>query len=299
MISEWNAFLAGRSAAGLAMLVAVLVAAVALADHLTGPQLSFSIFYVLPVALASWYAPRGLIVLTCLVATTIWLAVEISSMTYDNTLIPVWNAGVRLGFFAITSALLVALKSALERQRALADVDGLTQVLNRRAFEQRCQYLFHLCERQARTVSIAYLDVDRFKQANDVFGHQLGDQILVEIAATLVRELRNTDLIGRMGGDEFAISLPDAGYSGATFKIQRILTRLRRTAAANHWPVDFSIGVVVCRPPLPTLYDVLHRADRLMYRVKDRGADGFIVKEFDPPQAAAGVKNTGADTTNS
>lgn len=298
MKTDWHAVLARCSTAGVATLVAALIAIVAFADYLTGPHLSFSIFYVLPVALASWYAPRRITVLTCLVATTTWLTVEISSMVYENTFIPLWNAAVRLGFFAITSALLVALKAALQRQEVLANVDGLTQVLNRRAFEQRCEYLFRLCERQSRTVSIGYLDIDRFKQANDEFGHQMGDRILVGIAATLTRELRSTDLVGRIGGDEFAIALPDAKYSGATFKLQRILTKLRRAAASNHWPVGFSVGVVVCCPPLPNVFDALHHADRLMYRVKSRDSDGFIIEEFHPRRRASGAEPTCVDATN-
>lgn len=281
MNADWDAFLANRSTAGLAVLVAALIAIVAAADYLTGPRLSFSIFYVMPVALASWYAPRQVTVLTCLVATLTWLMVDVSGTAYENTYVPLWNAAVRLGFFTITSVLLVTLKSALEQQQALANVDGLTQVLNRRAFEQRCEYLFRLCDRQSRVVSICFLDIDRFKLANDKLGHQAGDKILVEIAATLTRQLRSTDLIGRMGGDEFALALPDAEYSGADFKLRSVLAQLRQTAESNRWPVGFSIGVVVCRPPLPTIEDALHHADRLMYRVKSQASGGFLIEEYD------------------
>ncbi len=282
MKSEWHAFMADRSITGLASLIVILIAIVALADYLTGTQLSFSIFYVVPVALASWYASRRLAVLTCLLATMTWLIVEISTISYMNSFIPMWNAAVRLGFFAITSVLLVALKTALERQQELASLDGLTQVLNRRAFEQRCECLMRTCDQQSRAISIAYLDIDDFKRANDDFGHQLGDQILVAVAAILTRELRSTDLLSRIGGDEFAIAMPEAGYSGATFKMQRIVTKLRRAAVSNGWPVGFSVGVVVCRPPLPNLHQALHFADRLMYGVKMREADGFVIKEYDP-----------------
>lgn len=281
----------------MAALVASLIALVAAADVLTGPHLSFSIFYVLPVALASWYMPRRMTALTCLVATATWLTVDVRGMTYDNNFIPLWNAAVRLGFFTITSALLIALKAAHEKQQMLASVDGLTQVLNRRAFEERCDYVFRLCARQSRVVSIGFLDIDRFKRANDTLGHQAGDRILVEVAATLVRELRRTDLIGRLGGDEFAIALPDAEHAGVTSRLRGILASLRNAAAANHWPVGFSVGVVVCRPPLPAVDDALNHADRLMYRVKALGADGFSIEDYDRHRHSTGAEAP-ADVAN-
>lgn len=282
MIANWDAFLACRSAASLAALIAFLVVVVALADFATGPLLSFSIFYIVPVALASWYAPRALIVMTCLVSTLTWYAVEINSIAYDNAFVPLWNAAVRLAFFAITSMLLVALKTALQRQQELADIDGLTQVLNRRAFEQRCRYLFQLADRQCLPVSIGYLDVDNFKRANDVFGHRMGDAILAGIAAVLTRHLRDADIVGRLGGDEFAVALPDTGDADADRIMHRILSELRMTAEAHDWPVGFSLGIVVCQPPLPDLADALHYADRLMYDVKMQRTDGFVVEEYDP-----------------
>lgn len=195
MIARSDAFLSSRSPGILSSLVVAAIAIVALADYLTGPFLSFSIFYVLPVSLASWYAPRPIIVLTCLASTAIWLAVELAGIDYPNDLIPVWNAAVRLGFFAITSVLLVALKTLLLRQRELADVDGLTGLLNRRAFETRCRYLFELANRQGRPVSLGYLDIDRFKSANDDFGHQVGDRILVSVADVLDRIVRRSDIV--------------------------------------------------------------------------------------------------------
>lgn len=298
MIADWHALMARQSTASMAALVTTLILVVAVADYLTGAHLSFSIFYVLPVALASWYLPRYMTALTCLVATATWLMVDVRSMSYDNNLIPLWNAAVRLGFFTITSTLLVALKAALEKQQVLASVDGLTKVLNRRAFGENCDYVFRLCQRQSRVVSIGFLDINRFKQANDTLGHQAGDRILIDIAATLTRELRTTDLIGRLGGDEFAFALPDAEHPGAASRLQGILAKLRNAAEANHWPIGFSVGVVVCRPPLPAVHDALHHADKLMYRVKARGADGFVIEEYDRHRDPAGADAPAKVTDN-
>lgn len=286
MIEKVNVFFARCSSASLAAIVAILILLVAFADFVTGPHVSFSIFYVMPVALASWYASSRIVVLTCLISTATWLTVEVNSIEYKNTLIPLWNAGVRLGFFAITSSLLVALKGALRQQRILADVDGLTGLLNRRAFEHRCQYLFRLSERQQHSMCVCYVDIDRFKQVNDTFGHLAGDKILKVIAAALRKELRETDLISRLGGDEFAIALPNTDRRGGNYKMQEILASLRRVATENNWPIGFSVGVVVCRPPMPGLYDALHHADRLMYAMKKQPNDGFLIEEYHPMYSA-------------
>ncbi|MDX1480819.1 MAG: diguanylate cyclase [Woeseiaceae bacterium] len=281
MIARIDAFLNARSTPVLSVIIAMTTAVVAIADFATGPYLSFSIFYMVPVSLASWYAPRAMIALTCLVCTATWLAVELAGIDYPNDLIPLWNAAVRLGFFAITSVLLVALKALLQKQRELADVDGLTGLLNRRAFEDRCGYLFRLADRQDRPVSLGYLDIDRFKTANDDFGHQVGDRILVGVADALGHTLRRSDIVGRLGGDEFAFALPDADFADAQAQSKRLIARLRRAATKEHWPVGFSVGVIVCRPPMPDLLVALNRADALMYAVKKSGTGGFRIEELE------------------
>lgn len=281
MIAAFDACLTKRPPWALALIIAVMIGVVAIADYLTGPYLSFSIFYVAPVSLASWYAPRALIAVTCTVSTASWLAVELVSIEYPNDLIPLWNAAVRLGFFTLTSVLLVALKKSLRRQRELADVDGLTGLLNRRAFQDRCRYLFQLAERQNQPVCLGYLDIDDFKTANDEFGHQAGDRILAGIAEALSRSLRSSDIIGRVGGDEFAFALPDTGHEDAKSQSTRTIARLQRAAEAQNWPIGFSIGIVICQPPMPDLLEALNFADELMYEVKKRATGGFVIKTYE------------------
>lgn len=282
MIEKLHAYLTTRSPWVLLVSIGIMISIVAVADYLTGPLLSFSIFYIAPVSLASWYARRSIIVATCLVSTAAWLAAEIVSIDYPNGWIPVWNAAVRLGFFAITSVLLVALKSLIQRQIELADHDNLTGLFNRRAFEDRCQYLFQLANRQDLSIALGYLDIDRFKTANDEFGHTAGDRILAGVARILRQSLRESDITGRMGGDEFVFALPDTGFTEARSQTKRMVARLRQCASAEGWPIGFSLGVVVCRPPLPDFPDALSFADELMYAVKKQPDDGFRIEEFLP-----------------
>lgn len=282
-IATMDTFLSRCSTLTWCVVSTVLIAIVALADYLTGPLVSFSIFYVAPVALTSWYSHRLIAVTTCLAAAATWFSVDIISIGYDNALIPAWNALVRLGFFAITAALLIALRTALQQQRSLAEIDELTRILNRRAFESRCEYLFRVAERHNRKICVCYMDIDDFKRANDEFGHQTGDAILKEVAALLSRRIRQSDVVGRLGGDEFAFALPETDHAGALQVLDALMHQLRAMAASNDWPVGFSIGVAACHPPLPTFEEALRHADTLMYAVKRKTGGGFLVENCVAP----------------
>jgi diguanylate cyclase (GGDEF)-like protein len=280
MISGLDAFLARRSSIERLAIIVALLAGVATSDYLTGPQISFSIFYLLPVAAASWYGPTRLMAPVCVASAACWFGVDLISIDYDNFVVPIWNAAVRLGFFAITAALLSKLRKVLKRQSMLADTDSLTGVMNRRGFERRCRFVFQISERHSRTVSIAYLDVDNFKEVNDKYGHRVGDEVLKKVASILLGRLRQSDLVARIGGDEFAILLPETGAEGAKTLIAGVQAELRNLADRREWPIGFSLGIVVFDAPFPPLLDALDSADRLMYSVKNRSAGGFAVEYY-------------------
>jgi diguanylate cyclase (GGDEF)-like protein len=97
----------------------------------------------------------------------------------------------------------------------MAEHDGLTGMLNARAFYNRCTALFELAARYSRPISPGYLDLDDFKCINDTLGHSAGDAVLQEIARTLTARCRRSDIVARLGGDEFAILLPETDLAGA------------------------------------------------------------------------------------
>lgn len=286
MLSESLKYLDSKSPAQVSVFGLCLLAAVAALDHYTGDELSFSIFYLLPILLVTWCARRWVGFLFCFFAATTWLLVDYaSSHSYSNGLIPVWNSGVRLIFFLLTATLLGELKSLLEKEKLLAKTDGLTKVNNARAFKESSSRLLELAARYSHPVVVGYIDLDNFKTVNDDFGHSEGDRVLKAVANTLVKTVRATDVVGRLGGDEFAVFLPETDSDGAHLMFARIHEALQSSATQGGWPIGFSIGVALFFELPASIDDALKVADDLMYRVKKAGKNTLIYQEVRLPAA--------------
>lgn len=154
-------------------------------------------------------------------------------------------------------------------------VDQLTGVSNRRHFFQIAEAEFERFQRYKRPFSLLMIDLDHFKHINDQFGHPVGDKVLRDLAATINRCRRDTDTFGRLGGEEFALLLPETTLSGAT----DIAVRLRRACHGLALPAEtsrrltISIGVTQIRTDDPNFDAVLARADETLYRAKTNGRD--------------------------
>lgn len=279
LISLMN-YLDKKSVASVVALGLVLLATVAAVDHVTGYELSFSVFYLLPIVLVAWQSQRWVGFAFCLLSASFWLFVDVmSNHTYSNDFIPAWNTMVRLSFFLVTTSLLVELKKRLIIEKKMAVTDGLTGLLNARAFKQESGTLLDLARRHDHPVALAYLDVDNFKGVNDLLGHSEGDLVLRVVADTLTCCVRNTDVIGRLGGDEFAIFLPETEHVGAQALFDRMHEKLTQVAAEKSWPIGFSVGIAEFPVAPDCIDEALKRADDLMYHVKKSGKNNLVYKE--------------------
>lgn len=281
MIRAMNRFLSAQSQTRTATTACVLVGVIGLVDHLSGYEISFSIFYLIPVALAAWYIGKSFGLAVCVLSATVWLIVDTTAgHEYSNTAIPLWNAAVRLGLFVIVAYLLEAVRKALALQEALAQQDSLTGIANSRAFKQKYLLLAPLAARQGRALALGYIDVDDFKIVNDRLGHHVGDQVLCTIAAKLAGRVRTSDVVGRMGGDEFAVLLAGTSLVGARSLFTDIRERLLAIAKENGWPIGFSIGVALLHSPPGNVDDAIRCADKLMYKVKNTGKNSILFEEY-------------------
>ena len=259
-----------------AMLVVIVVFAfVATIDKITGREVSFSLFYLLPVALVSfrWRGAPGQ--LAAFVAASAWLSIDLwSGNQYSHPLIPFWNATVRFGFFSLIAWLLDRLHSAVEQQTSLARTDALTGLPNRRSFEELARRELARADRLGSPLALAIIDLDDFKLINDEQGHAAGDRALCMFAATTRRIFRSVDVAARMGGDEFALLLPDVARHSALQALHRFQTALLDDHSG---PISCSIGVAHIVGG--DLDDALRHADQALYRAKASGKGAIELVE--------------------
>jgi diguanylate cyclase (GGDEF)-like protein len=153
-----------------------------------------------------------------------------------------------------------------------ADVDPLTGLANHRAFQERLIVEVDRAQRYGRPLSLACLDVDGFKDVNDQFGHQTGDEALTEVAARLVSVARTLDLAARLGGDEFAILLPETTAEAAEVVARRAHELIRVDLAGPKPSITVSIGICDLEYA-SSAEELLRFADGALYWAKEHGRD--------------------------
>ena len=179
---------------------------------------------------------------------------------------------------ALNQQLLAQIQKVDELNRALSEMattDPLTGVANRRAFDHALQLELAIVERRSTPLSLLMLDVDHFKRINDTFGHEAGDKVLVAIAQLLNGCARVIDVVARVGGEEFAVILPDTDAGGA----HEVGERMRIAVARSNWlghPTTISIGAATLhdKEDAASLYA---RADAALYAAKTSGRDRVVM----------------------
>ena len=169
----------------------------------------------------------------------------------------------------------LVLQTANRRLRRLVDVDALTGIANRRHFDRSLEREVRRARREARPLSLIFLDLDEFKRYNDTYGHPSGDDVLRRVAQTLNETFRRGgDFVARYGGEEFAVVLPDVDARRAALYAERLRRRIWRLAIPNG-PDDrltISGGVATLAPEVvATPEQLLHAADKALYRAKCLG----------------------------
>jgi diguanylate cyclase (GGDEF)-like protein len=250
-------------------------------DYLTGYELAFSLFYVFPIALMTWISGRRAGIIASVISSLVWLAADVASGNpYSSPFIPLWNTLIRLAFFIIITLLLAALKKALGHEKELARTDSLTGAVNSRFFYELTQMEMDRLQRYGRPFTLAYIDLDGFKELNDQFGHLEGDRVLQTIVQYTKKHTRRSDTIARLGGDEFAFLFPETDAKAARRVMNKLEKELFGEMRRNGWATTFSVGVVTCLVPPPSVNDLVKMADSLMYTVKRAGKKGIEYSDY-------------------
>lgn len=247
---------------------ALLIGAI---DWLVRLDIALSIFYLFPVAAATWFLGLRAGLLISLLSTILWFQADIAAKDYTLLLLPYWNAVVRFGFFGIVSYLLSALQEAYDREQKLARIDGLTGIYNRRFFLELLEKEVQRARRHQYPLTLSYLDIDNFKLVNDRYGHTVGDRLLKKVSQALERTVRSHDIIARLGGDEFAVLLPQTSRHQAYTALTRMHNQLKTLSQSNNWPIGFSIGAITFTNPPDSVDFLMTQVDQLMYKVKKSG----------------------------
>jgi diguanylate cyclase (GGDEF)-like protein len=159
--------------------------------------------------------------------------------------------------------------------------DALTEVYNRRYFEEAVAREFETASRHAWPLSVVFVDLDKFKEINDTFGHQAGDAVLVAVARLLGEVLRDTDIVARYGGDEFVLLLPGVDSVQADVVGQRLIEtahgRTVRLSDGRQLGITLSVGIATCdsQHRFPAASDLLAAADAALYHSKRNGRDRY------------------------
>ena len=251
-------------------------------DFITGMEVNVSIFYTLPVAITTWLINPLAGMLMAVFDTVVWEYSDfLSGIQHSSLFIFFWNTFVRFSYLILVAYLLSRLRQSFDREKEISRVDPLTGLANVRGFQEAVGTELKRLERQKQRLSIIYLDCDDFKDVNDRFGHAAGDRLLQSIGKGIRAHIREYDIAGRMGGDEFAVVLPGAGAEEARRVAERIAAEVGRKEGDAH-PVTLSGAVVEYTTPPATVDALLNRADALMYEAKAAGKNQIKVGILEP-----------------
>lgn len=178
----------------------------------------------------------------------------------------------------VLAAMIQRSQRALRRAKAeiqqLEATDGLTNAMSRRAFLDLAEHEFSRAKRFQRPLAVLMLDLDHFKTINDTFGHPFGDLVLSTCAAAWKTALRDNDILGRMGGEEFCVILPECTLDSAARtaeRLRQVIEELKFPSAPTDFSVTASIGYAIVSEQDANLAGTIERADRVLYQAKLRG----------------------------
>ena len=255
---------------------ATLAAGVFVLNVRTGADLRLGILYVVPVLLAASYDGLGWGIAFALATALLRFGVGIDQLPLDTSLqVRLLNEAAYLTVVGVAIAGLSQLRRTQAQLELLATHDPLTTVLNARAFASQVAQELGRNRRYGRPLALIYLDLDDFKRVNDAHGHATGDAVLRLVADAMRSAVRQADFVGRLGGDEFGVLMPETDGSVAHSVANRLAGGIR-TVFRGTPSVTASIGVVAVTGTEAGSDELLRKADQAMYEAKQAGKDRVV-----------------------
>ena len=222
----------------------------------------------------------GLVLFPC----TAWLLFQPSPIQVGMALsILVFAAFAARATHKMSQALEIAFRLTREMEQAnsistrAAQTDELTGLKSRRAFFEHAQQLYNECKAKRQGLCAVMLDMDHFKHINDTYGHQVGDQVLRQMGEVISSSFRATDIHGRLGGEEFAILLPNTSIEVATQIAERLIDTIAALVIEPVHCISASLGVASTEACNKDLHSLMNDADKALYRAKALGRNRVAV----------------------
>jgi diguanylate cyclase (GGDEF)-like protein len=231
-------------------------------------------FLFIPVVWVGWFARRrwlGHVVAVIAAVDTVVIAMVAETQASAGAAL---GSGVaRLALYLVVLALLGMMRRERAGHQWEASTDELTGAANARRFDLVATQEVERAQRYGHELSLAFLDVDDFKHINDSLGHTEGDSVLAHLGHVLRSTVRSTDTVARIGGDEFAVLMPETSAAAAAAVMERVRDQLARLELSDHRRVGFSIGLVTFDRAPGSVGEMRVAADELLYRAKLAGKD--------------------------
>lgn len=257
------------------------IAALGLFRTATDAELSIASLALLPVIVVAWGFGIRSGLFASLLAAAMWVVGDIASdRHFSAAWIPWANGATRLTTYGLVAYLVdrVHLLAKFEHENAMTD--ALTGLRNRRSFFAAGQAEVDRASRYGHSLAVVAVDLDNFKKLNDTLGHDAGDAALRAAGRSMLSALRASDHVARIGGDEFAILLPEISYDAAAAVGRKISVAVNKALEAFP-PARASIGVGWFPEAVGTFDAMLKVTDKLMYEAKRSGDDNVRLRRFD------------------
>ena len=234
-----------------------------------GPDITFTLVYLIPIVGVCWYTGTGYAIFISLLCVAEWSVIKYHLYVMDRDfVIYILNIATKLFMYIFVVFLLTRLKRSLQFEKKMARIDTLTGVYNRHGFFELLELELYKMKRYDKPLSLAYIDIDDFKKINDRLGHSKGDEFLVDFTRVIRENIRESDFIARIGGDEFIILFPDMDLKNAGVAIDKIKKTVCGMMENNSLECTLSIGVGIFNSWDKSLDEMIQVVDQLMYKIK-------------------------------
>jgi diguanylate cyclase (GGDEF)-like protein len=239
-------------------------------QFMIGEIINMAPWYIFPPLFSSWYGSKTAGLLSAFFSTLVFVTIEVTSsrvsLAVDALLFFILPYLLAYSLLAI---MITNFRNVHRIEVDAADTDNLTGIHSARSFYAELANELLRSKRYDHVFSLAYIDIDDFKNINDSLGHTAGDNLLKEVADCLVSSLRTTDIVSRLGGDEYVCLLPETNQEEAKPAFFKAVELLKKRMKKCKWEVSFSIGVVTFENLPEDIKEAIEIADKLMYSVKN------------------------------